>query len=155
MAEPRREVIPPGEAMSSDAAPAPARASGRFRSRGELGLFAGAGAALLASCVLSPGQADAGPVVCLFRLATGLPCPACGLTRSFVALGNGDLRAALRHHAFGPIVYAIFAAFVALKLAELARGRLLLGRGALARLAIAGGVLAAIWLPWSVWRMIA
>ena len=125
-----------------------------FRSRVELGLFACAGAALLASCALSPAQVAAGPVVCPFRLATGLLCPACGLTRSFVAIGHGELRAALGHHAFGPILFAIALAFVALKLAELARGRLLLGRGAIARLAIAGWVLAGLWLPWSAWRML-
>ena len=126
-----------------------------LRSRVELGLLAFAGVALLGSCVLSPDQSRSGPVICPFRLLTGLLCPGCGLTRSFVAAGHGELREAFRQHAFGPIVYAIFAAFVALKLAELARGRLLLGRAALARLAIPGWVLLGLWLPWSVWRMVA
>jgi hypothetical protein len=104
-----------------------------LRSRLELGLLAFAGAALLGSCLLSPEQSGSGPVLCPFRLATGLPCPGCGLTRSFVAMGHGDVREAFRQHAFGPIFYGIFAAFVALKLVELVRGRLLLGRAALAK----------------------
>ncbi len=124
-----------------------------LRSRAELGLLAFAGLALLGSCVLSPEQSHAGPVLCPFRLLTSLPCPGCGLTRSFVAMGHGDLREAFHQHAFGPLFYAIFAAFVALKLAELARRRLLLGPSAMSRLATAGRVLLALWLPWSVWRI--
>lgn len=45
-----------------------------------------------------------GPVTCPLRRATGVPCPACGLTRSFVALGNLDLRGAFVAHPLGPIL---------------------------------------------------
>lgn len=33
---------------------------------------------------------------------TGIPCPTCGMTRSFLAMKQGDLSLALQFHAFGP-----------------------------------------------------
>ncbi|MFS8067082.1 MAG: DUF2752 domain-containing protein [Byssovorax sp.] len=35
---------------------------------------------------------------CLVRLAIGVPCPACGLTRAGLALAHGDLAEAQRFH---------------------------------------------------------
>jgi Protein of unknown function (DUF2752) len=35
---------------------------------------------------------------CLVRLALGVPCPACGLTRAGLALARGDLAEAQRFH---------------------------------------------------------
>ena len=35
---------------------------------------------------------------CLVRLAFGVPCPACGLTRAGLALAHGDLAGAQRFH---------------------------------------------------------
>jgi len=32
--------------------------------------------------------------VCIFRIATGKPCPLCGMTRAFAHATHGDLRAA-------------------------------------------------------------
>lgn len=64
--------------------------------------------ALLVSCVLSPRGIEDGPVLCPFRLATGLPCPGCGLTRSWVYLTHGWWRESLLAHPFG----ALTAAFV-------------------------------------------
>ena len=40
---------------------------------------------------LSGEDAGEGPTLCPFRLATGLPCPFCGLTRSLFALGQGHV----------------------------------------------------------------
>ena len=64
-----------------------------FDVRQDVVLVAGA-LALAASCLLTPAGVGAGPVVCPFRIATGLPCPACGSIRSWVALSHGDLAAA-------------------------------------------------------------
>ncbi|MHC4779201.1 MAG: DUF2752 domain-containing protein [Planctomycetota bacterium] len=47
---------------------------------------------------------------CLFKEATGLPCPLCGLTRSFVSLSHGNVRQAFRYHPLGPLVYLAFSA---------------------------------------------
>lgn len=55
------------------------------------------------------GQAD----LCAFHAMTGLPCPTCGMTRSFAATAHGQLGLAFHYHAFGPF------AFVALLLASL------------------------------------
>ena len=48
------------------------------------------------------------PSVCLFYHLTGLPCPGCGLTRSFVFLGHADWQDALRWHPLGPAIYGVF-----------------------------------------------
>ncbi len=44
------------------------------------------------------GGADSS--ICLFRRATGIPCPGCGLTRSFAALAKGHFRLAFGFHPF-------------------------------------------------------
>lgn len=63
-------------------------------------------AILVASLVWHP-QDDGGFVICLLRRATGFPCPGCGLTRSFCALGKGDVARAFHFHALGPVLYAM------------------------------------------------
>jgi hypothetical protein len=47
-----------------------------------------------------------GPSFCPFKIATGLPCPGCGMTRSVVALLHGDLGASLFFHPLGIVVVA-------------------------------------------------
>jgi len=77
---------------------------------------------------------------CLFRAATGLPCPFCGMTHATVALGAGDLAAA---HAAHPLALVVLLATVGL-LAVVAGGhadRLLRGRRPIALLV----AIAAIW----------
>lgn len=54
--------------------------------------------------------AAVGVDLCWFRRLSGLPCPGCGLTRSVVALAQGELRASLAFHPFGPLVLAWAAA---------------------------------------------
>ncbi len=44
------------------------------------------------------------PSVCALKNTTGLDCPGCGLTRSWVALGRFDLGASLRFHALGWLI---------------------------------------------------
>ncbi len=56
--------------------------------------------ALLAAAVAS----RLGLVLCPFRLLTHLPCPGCGMTRAMLALGHGDLRAALIAHPLSPFL---------------------------------------------------
>jgi hypothetical protein len=43
---------------------------------------------------------------CQFKLATGLWCPGCGLTRGFHQLFNGDVLSALSYNLFLPLVLA-------------------------------------------------
>jgi hypothetical protein len=59
---------------------------------------------------------------CMFRLTTGLPCPLCGLTRSFVSLAHGRVRDSFLFHPFGPFLFAIFAGGALWQFRPLRRG---------------------------------
>lgn len=50
---------------------------------------------------------ESGPVLCPLRLVTGLPCPACGLTRSFCAIAKGEWWHALAFHVLGPPLFLL------------------------------------------------
>jgi hypothetical protein len=63
--------------------------------------------------VLSPDGIDDGPVVCPFRLLTGLPCPGCGLTRSWVHLAHGQWRDSFLANPFGMVLVGLLVALVA------------------------------------------
>ncbi|MFB2922095.1 MULTISPECIES: DUF2752 domain-containing protein [Aerosakkonema] len=47
-------------------------------------------------------------LVCPLKYLTGIPCPGCGLTRSFIAIVRGDWQRAIEQNIFGPIVFASF-----------------------------------------------
>ena len=50
---------------------------------------------------------------CIIYLVTGLPCPACGLTRAFISLARLDLRQALAYH---PLFFVVpFVPLLAMK----------------------------------------
>lgn len=51
--------------------------------------------------------------VCLFRWVFGVDCPGCGITRSVMALLNGDVIGAFRLHPAGPLVVSLIAIIVA------------------------------------------
>ena len=55
------------------------------------------------------GQIGHLPSVCLFYYLTGLPCPGCGLTRSFVLLGHGHIWESLHWHPLGPAIFLLSA----------------------------------------------
>jgi len=40
------------------------------------------------------------PEMCIMKQATGLPCPGCGLTRSWISLMHGQWSDSLKHHRF-------------------------------------------------------
>lgn len=63
-------------------------------------------AALVAAFAISPDHIDDGPVICPFRRLTGLPCPGCGLTRSWVHLAHGQWGDALLANPFGLVTAA-------------------------------------------------
>ena len=44
------------------------------------------------------------PVACWVRATTGVECPTCGMSRSFVAFFHGDLGHAFRYHPVGPVI---------------------------------------------------
>lgn len=82
------------------------------RRRGVVVAVLGIGA-LAAAAVLSPQQATHGPVLCPFRLMTGLPCPGCGLTRSWVFWLHGDWQAGLTANPFGIVLLLAAVGFAA------------------------------------------
>ena len=55
------------------------------------------------------GQIGHLPSVCLFYHLTGLPCPGCGLTRSFVCLSHGHVWESLHWHPLGPAIFLLAA----------------------------------------------
>jgi hypothetical protein len=57
-----------------------------------------------------PGGAELGDL-CWFHAVFHVPCPLCGMTRSFAALAHGDAAAALRFHPAGPLLCAAMLVF--------------------------------------------
>ncbi|HYV06628.1 MAG TPA: DUF2752 domain-containing protein [Blastocatellia bacterium] len=73
---------------------------------------AGLSLVFLASIVFRPravGPFDDYFTICGFKNLTGLPCPGCGLTHSFCALGKGDLLSAVAFNALGPLLFLALA----------------------------------------------
>ena len=50
------------------------------------------------------------PELCHMRRFTGLDCPGCGLTRSFISLGHGDVAAAWRFNPTGILLFGLLIA---------------------------------------------
>jgi len=81
---------------------------------------------LAAAAWLTPGTSDVGRGdavalpsgralggTCWFHEVFGLPCPFCGMTRSFVSLAHGRIGDAFRFHAAGPLLAIAMVVFVA------------------------------------------
>ena len=60
---------------------------------------------LLAAVLPSQG---AGVPICFFRFLTGLPCPGCGLTRSFSCILHGEFERGYDYHPFGFLLLPLF-----------------------------------------------
>ena len=66
----------------------------------------GVAAILVAGAVVLPRTLLRGsPVICPFRRVTGLPCPACGLTRSWQAAAHLRLGDSLGDHPLGAATF--------------------------------------------------
>jgi Protein of unknown function (DUF2752) len=77
---------------------------------------------LLASIIYAP-WVNNGPILCPFRLLTGLPCPGCGLTRSFCAMSRGQFAMAASYHLFGPLAYFVALFSIPIMLYQALTGR--------------------------------
>jgi Protein of unknown function (DUF2752) len=86
-------------------------------------LAAMSAAALTIATLANPDTIEDGPVVCPFRLMTGLPCPGCGLTRSWVYLAHGQWGDALAANPFGFVTVAAAVALMVSVLFALGRRR--------------------------------
>jgi hypothetical protein len=60
---------------------------------------------------------------CPIRHLTGIPCPTCGMTRSFMAIAQGNWSQAFAHHLFGPVLFVGLAIAVVHLSTELIVGR--------------------------------
>jgi hypothetical protein len=69
--------------------------------------------ALTMSVVVPTAFVRSGPRLCAFHALTGRSCPSCGMTRSWNAMGHGELRDAIGYHALGPATFIAAAAVVA------------------------------------------
>lgn len=56
------------------------------------------------------------PSICPFQNITGIPCPGCGLTRSFVCLGHGRFKEAFFYHPAGPVLFTAMLIYLLLSL---------------------------------------
>jgi hypothetical protein len=63
------------------------------------------------------------PGVCTFKRITGVGCPGCGLTRSFISLAHGDLGAAWRYNPAGVLLFAATAFQIPFRLYQIGRLR--------------------------------
>ncbi len=56
------------------------------------------------AALVPQAAAEHGPVMCPLKFATGLDCPFCGLTRSFVCAAHGSFAAATTYNPAWPAV---------------------------------------------------
>jgi hypothetical protein len=61
--------------------------------------------ALAASVLVPSALVRDGRRLCVFHAVTGRSCPSCGMTRSWNAMGHGDLAAATGYHLLGPATF--------------------------------------------------
>lgn len=137
--------------------PAPAGPVGLRRGASAAAVSGAAGlagvAAVGAAFALDPAHIDDGPVLCPFRLLTGLPCPGCGLTRSWVYLAHGQWSDAWLANPFGIVSMLGVLAFVLAVVVALVRraavpdiARLLSSRAFLS--------VGAVWIAYGVGRLV-
>lgn len=64
--------------------------------------------------------------LCLFKTITGLPCPSCGMTHSFVSIGHLKIIEGFYYNILGPILYIGLLLGIVLLLIEIALNRLII-----------------------------
>jgi hypothetical protein len=91
--------------------------------------------------------------LCPFRALTDLPCPGCGLTHAFCAIGHAEFVEAWRHNPFGFVFYAGALGLLAWPLLRRRCGGLL--ERLVASRWFVGGPLAVVAAMWAfgVWRV--
>lgn len=106
-----------------------------------------------ASQVLIPLTNVPLPDLCTFRRITGIDCPGCGLTRSFIALGHGDAARAWTYNPAGWLLYAVVVfqlPYRSWQLWRVTRGKPEMQLGALGTVAMAAAA-GAVMIQW-LWR---
>jgi hypothetical protein len=113
---------------------------------------AGGVGALGVAFLLSPEGIEDGPVLCPFRLLTGLPCPGCGLTRAWVYLAHGQYADSLAANPFGWLLVGVTLALAVAVVVARVRRRPAPDLNRLARHPLTLGVLA-VWIGFAVVRI--
>ena len=91
---------------------------------------------------------------CPIRHLTGIPCPTCGMTRSFMAIARGDWNQAFAHHLFGPVLFVGLAIAAVHILTELVVGqRVTTGYSALVKQPKVHYLGLAAFLSYHAWRL--
>lgn len=70
----------------------------------------------------SASATTSAPILCVYRLVTGVPCPGCGLTRGFVAIGHGLPHVALDYNLLAPVLYGWMVLWWLWSVAAMVRG---------------------------------
>lgn len=71
--------------------------------------------------VFLPGTTVPVPELCYFRRGTGLDCPGCGLTRSFISLAHGQFLLACRYNLGGVLFFPVVVLQIPYRAAQLLR----------------------------------
>ena len=120
-----------------------------------LGVGLGGAAILGIAAFWSTSSVTSGPGTCIFRLLAGLPCPGCGLTRSFVMFAHGDVPSAFGYNLMGPVLFSVLVISVIVAAWVLITGRAqTLSRWGSIVFSKAALVIVAIWLGYGVTRMV-
>lgn len=126
----------------------------RRQSENTIRIAAGIGlGAIITACAVTPAVSTSGPTLCPFRLITGLPCPGCGLTRSWTAAAHGDIAEAFSYNFFGPISFIATIMFVVAVGVLLVRGRAAASIAPVLRHPIVIAV-AVIWVIYGIARVV-
>jgi hypothetical protein len=103
-----------------------------------------------------PGVPDENTALCLMRRLTGLPCPTCGMTRSFCAMGRGEVGEAFALQPLGPVLYVVFAVVMFRSAVIAIRGRPRMdwvARALIVSIPLLAGAAAVAWCVrmWGLW----
>lgn len=79
--------------------------------------------ALVIARVWPVPSVTSGEPTCLVRILFNLPCPGCGMTRSWVHLAHGDVLTAFEYNIFGPVGMAVAVGIVGYVLYAFVRRR--------------------------------
>jgi len=79
-------------------------------------------ALLAASWFLYPGVFG-GPTICVLKLAAGMPCFGCGLTRAFVCMAHGEFGRMGLYHPIAPVLLVWFTCAWALEIRDMVQRR--------------------------------
>lgn len=69
------------------------------------------------------GAITSGPIICIFRLVSGVPCAGCGMTRGFVAIAHGFPLTAMHYNLLSPIAFGWMAGWWLMAVGRLWQGK--------------------------------